>query len=167
MKEDLRTKPLSALCDVYAPFGGMDAGIFTNGADKRIIGPALTVRVHPGDHTYVAALKQRIRKGDIVVISTGGNKTYAVLDQKDCAALALCGAAGIIVDGMLFDPAEEEATGIPVFARGVRPVFLHAVACASVDVPISCGSVAVCPGDWIVADADGVLCIMRSKLEEE
>ena len=102
-----------------------------------------------------------------MVISTGGNKTYAVLDQKDCAVLALCGAAGIIVDGMLFDPAEEEATGIPVFARGVRPVFLHAVACASVDVPISCGNVAVCPGDWIVADADGVLCIMRSKLEEE
>jgi len=34
------------------------------------------------------------------------------------------------------------------------------------DVPIACGSVAVSPGDVVVADADGVLVIPRSLAAE-
>lgn len=167
MKEDFGTKPLSELCDVFAPFGGMDARIAANGPVDRIAGPAVTARVHPGDHAYVSALGKCVNAGDIVVISAGGNETFAVLDRKDCTALALCGAAGIVVDGLLFEPAEEATVGIPVFARGIRPVFLHAASRAEIGVPVSCGGAAVCPGDMIVADGDGVLCIRHIKTEKK
>ncbi len=167
MKEDYKTKPLSELCDACAPFGGMDAKIVPCGPVGRIAGPALTARVHPGDHAYVAALEKQLCKGDIIVISAGGNETCAVLDQKDCLSLALCGAAGIIVDGLLFEPAEEAAVGVPVFARGIRPVFLHAASRAEIGVPVSCGGAAVCAGDTIVADGDGILCIRHTNTEKK
>lgn len=83
------------------------------------------------------------------------------------------GATGVIISGRCRDLAEHRALGFPVFSRGhstlgqspfTRP--------SAVNVPVTIlpqGSgadsflpVTIHPGDWMVADEDGVVCVPRS-----
>ena len=70
------------------------------------------------------------------------------------------GAAGLVTDGTVRDAAGIRAAQIPVFAAGTSPTtnlaLHHAV---DIQVPIGCGGVAVYPGDVLVGDANGVVCI--------
>ena len=68
------------------------------------------------------------------------------------------GCVGIIIDGMATDIDELRDYGLPVWARGLSTVtgkrlFLH----GEFGTPVSCGGVAVAPGDAILADENGVL----------
>ena len=67
-------------------------------------------------------------------------------------------AVGVIIDGRCRDINEHKALGFPVFSRGrstigqspwVRP--------STINTSIRMSSIDVNPGDWIVADEDGVV----------
>jgi len=82
------------------------------------------------------------------------------------------GAIGAVVVGRCRDVTEHRAAGFPVFARaqsalGQRP-FTRPSA-LNVRLTISSGSswpdVEVNPGDWVVADEDGVVCVPREMLD--
>ena len=77
------------------------------------------------------------------------------------------GCIGIIIDGMATDIDELREYGVPVWARGLSPVtgkrlFLHGEFCT----PVSCGGVAVTPGDGILADENGVLVLKADEITE-
>jgi len=55
------------------------------------------------------------------------------------------------------------AIGFPVFARAVLPMGPFMDSPGSINVPISCGGVAVRPGDIIVADGDGVVVVPKDE----
>lgn len=89
------------------------------------------------------------------------------------------GAVGVVISGRCRDLAEHRAAGFPVFARGhstlgqgtfVRP--------SAIDIPLvitpegvegSSGafpSAEVLPGDWIIADEDGVVCVPQALVDQ-
>ncbi len=72
------------------------------------------------------------------------------------------GAAGVVTDGSLRDSPEIAKLEFPVFTAGVSPQINlarhHAV---DMQIPIACGGVAVYPGDVLVGDEEGVMCIPR------
>ena len=78
------------------------------------------------------------------------------------------GAVGVIISGRCRDLAEHRAADFPVFARGhstvgqspfVRPSAVNVTLTIRPQDPGEFAPVAVAPGDWIVADEDGVVCV--------
>lgn len=132
----------------------------------RILGQAYTVRCHPNDNLIVHYAVKYARPGEVLVIATGGHTGSSPWGEL----LSLCakqrGLAGAVLDGCSRDRVQIEAMGFPVFARGVIPQGTFKQCAGSVNIPISCAGVAVCPGDIIGGDDDGVVVVPRQSVEE-
>lgn len=86
------------------------------------------------------------------------------------------GARGVIISGRCRDLAEHRAASFPVFARGhstlgqspfTRPSEVNVPLSIAADVPEEdFPAVQVTPGDWMVADEDGVVCVPAHQVED-
>lgn len=144
--------------------GFMDPGIRALLPDRRIAGTAVTIRFGGIDSTMVHYALGLLRPGDILVMDRLGDTRHAACGGGVAFAARAAGALGIIIDGMATDIGEIREYGLPVWARGLSALtskrqFLLGEFC----VPISCGGVAVRPGDAILADENGVLVIDASE----
>lgn len=125
----------------------------------RILGPACTVRVFPGDNLMVHKSLDVAKPGDIIVVDAAGSSTNAVLGDLVAAKARHRGIAGFVVDGYMRDLPGVLAVELPVFARGVTPIGPLHRGPGEVNFPIQCGGVVVHPGDIIVGDMNGVVVI--------
>lgn len=140
--------------------------VLTDGA-QRVIGPACTVKVFPGDNLMVHAALDVARPGDVVVVDAGSSMMTAVLGDLVCAKARHRGIAGFVVDGLLRDlPGIVRLGDFPVFARGVTPIGPLHRGPGEVNFPISAGGIVVHPGDIIVGDLNGVVVVPRDIAED-
>ena len=73
------------------------------------------------------------------------------------------GAVGCVCDSQIRDVVKIVEMGFSVFCAGIRPLDSKGRGrVMAIDVPVRCGDVLVHPGDWIVADYDGVVVVPRS-----
>ncbi|MBS0451251.1 MAG: RraA family protein [Proteobacteria bacterium] len=127
--------------------------------DTVMCGPAVTVRVRPGDNLMIHKALMMVQPGDVLVIDGGGDVTQALvggLMRTTCLARRI---AGLVIDGALRDRCEWAEEGMPVFARGHTHRGPTKDGPGEINVPIACAGMAVMPGDLIVGDADGVIAI--------
>jgi 4-hydroxy-4-methyl-2-oxoglutarate aldolase len=101
----------------------------------------------------------------VLVIDRAGDMRHAACGGGVAFAARAAGCVGIIIDGMATDIDELREYGLPVWARGLSTVtgkrlFLDGGFATS----ISCGGVAVTPGDAILADENGVLVMPPSDI---
>jgi 4-hydroxy-4-methyl-2-oxoglutarate aldolase len=147
--------------------GFMDPGVRALQQDVRIAGTAVTVRVPGLDSSMVHYALGQVRPGDIMVLDRCGDMKHAVTGGAVIYAARAAGVAGIIVDGVVTDVGELRRYGVPVWCRGVSPITGKMLGLGGgFCVPVSCGGVAVSPGDAIVADECGVLVLRAGDLEE-
>lgn len=132
----------------------------------KLVGPACTVRVYPGDNLMVHKVLDVAKPGDVVVIDAHRSTLNAVLGDMICTKAKHRGIAGFVVDGYVRDLDEVRAHGFPVFARGVTPVGPLHRGPGEINFPICCGGVVVHPGDIIVGDSSGVVVLPRAHAEE-
>ncbi len=130
----------------------------------RIAGRAFTVQCEPGDHLMLHAAIYEAQRGDIIVAQ--GDSDYALAGGNVCAIAQKRGVAGFVIDGVIRDLAEVRSLQFPVFARGVIPKPGAKKSYTPLNQPIVCGGVKVNPGDWIVADEEGIAVIPSEQLEE-
>lgn len=145
----------------------------------RMVGEAFTLRYIPAredldvlsvftdyDHPQRRAI-ERAPSGSVLVIDARGRAEAASLGHILATRFAKRGGAGIVTDGSVRDLAGFERLDLPTFAAASSPttnlVQHHAT---DLQVPIGCGEVAVYPGDVIVGDLDGVVCVPRHLAEE-
>lgn len=85
------------------------------------------------------------------------------------------GALGVIISGRCRDLAEHRAAGFPVFARGHSTLGQSPFTCpCAVNIPLTISTpdapefpaVKVEPGDWMLADEDGVVCVPQAMLQD-
>jgi 4-hydroxy-4-methyl-2-oxoglutarate aldolase len=132
----------------------------------RIVGPAVTADVTPGDGSYSRTALALCQPGDVLVINAHGCAERAVLGGSVCIAARARGLAGIVVDGSVRDIAEIETIGLDVLARAVTPRSgTTESGWGEVNVPVAIGGVAVLPGDLVVADIEGCVVIPRRDAE--
>lgn len=134
---------------------------------RRIAGTAVTVRAYGDDTAIVHYALGKIRPGDVLVLDRAGDARHAMCGGGVAFAANAAGCAGVIIDGMATDIQELREVGMPVWARGLSVVtgksrFLHGEFC----IAVSCGGVAVEPGDAILADENGVLVMKPSEIVE-
>jgi regulator of RNase E activity RraA len=135
--------------------------------DRRIAGTAVTARCYGADTTIVHYALGQLRPGDILVLDRAGDNRHAACGGGVAFAAREAGCLGIIIDGMATDISELREYGVPVWARGLSTVtgkrsFGHGEFC----IPVSCGGVAVEPGDAILADENGVLVLKAHEITE-
>lgn len=126
----------------------------------RVLGPACTVKVYPGDNLMVHKALDIARPGDVVVVDTSGSEMTAVLGDLISTKARHRGLAGFVVDGLIRDLGAIRALGdFPVFARGVTPTGPLHRGPGEINHPVSAGGIVVYPGDIIVGDLSGVVVV--------
>jgi len=146
--------------------GFMDPAIRAMQADVRIAGPAVTVRAPGMDGTIVGYALGQLRRGDVLVIDRAGDHRHAAFGGLVAYACKVAGLAGVIIDGVATDIGEVRKYNVPLWCRGLSAVTTKRIGLAGeFCVPVSCGGVAVNPGDVIIADECGVVVLDREEAE--
>lgn len=151
----LRAVQVSSLCDADKSLPVVDPAVRAVLADRPVVGPAFPVSA-PGDHLPVFAALAQAPPGSVLVVATGGS-TAAVSGELFATEAARRGLAGIVVDGYCRDLRGLRSVGLPIYARGVTPMAGTTVAVPRFGVAVTCGGVAVRPGDLVVGDDDGLV----------
>ncbi|HYD79391.1 MAG TPA: ribonuclease E activity regulator RraA [Paucimonas sp.] len=125
-------------------------------------GPAATLRVFE-DNTLVRATLETPGDGRVLVVDGGGSLRCALVGGNLGVLAQKNGWAGIVVNGCIRDSEEINACDIGVRALALHPQKSRKTGSGERDVRVSIAGVAVRPGDWVYADADGVL-VAREKL---
>jgi regulator of RNase E activity RraA len=125
----------------------------------KLVGRALTLKLLGADAIAVNQALALIQPGDVLVIDTEGDWQHASVGAVTSCAASCAGAVGIVVDGAVTDLLELREAGLPVFARGTSLLTtkLHGRGDSQINQPIHCAGVTVHPGDFVLADDNGVL----------
>jgi 4-hydroxy-4-methyl-2-oxoglutarate aldolase len=127
----------------------------------RIAGSAVTVLCWPGDNLMIHAAVEQCREGDVLVVTTQSPSLDGSFGELFATALRYRGVRGLVTTGGVRDVADLRAMGFPVWSGAVNAQGTVKDSPGSVNVPILVGGTTVRPGDIIVADDDGVLCVPR------
>lgn len=153
----------SILADVAGRRGTLDGRIAPLSRSMRLAGPAFTVEVRPGDNLMIHAAIVMARPGDVLVVDGKGDRTCALMGAIMMTACQTLGLGGVVLDGSHRDSEELLALGFPVYSVGANPNGPSKGVPGRINAPISCGGVAVNPGDLVVGDGDGVVVIERER----
>ena len=145
-KGDAPGAALRVLPPVFRSFGGRE----------RFAGPVTTVRCFE-DNTPVKAAVESPGEGRVLVVDGGGSLRRARVGGNLAAAAARNGWAGVVVDGAVRDVAELAAAEVGIRALALIPLPTERKVAGERDVPVTIQGVPVRPGDWLVADADGIV----------
>jgi len=151
------------ITDAMNRFGGMDANVRPADPQMRCAGPAVTVRVPPGDNLMVYKAFEVAKPGDVLVIESRGYTQVAQWGDLTSMIAKGLGLAGAVMDGSLRDLEGIREVGFPVFAKPVVvPNGSLKDGPGEVNVPVAVGGVPVLPGDIVIADANGVAVVPRA-----
>jgi len=160
-----RSHATSNIADAMGRFHFMDPGIQPR-SGLPLCGPAITVNARPGDNLMVHKALQLAEPGDIVVVSTNGNKTSAVFGELMCRTAVAQRLGGLVVDGAIRDAEGIAALGFPAFSRALTPGGCDKDGPGEINVAVSCGGAVVHPGDIIVGDSDGIAVVPHADAAE-
>jgi RraA family protein len=153
----------SILADVAGRRGTLDGRIAPVSPSMRMAGPAFTVEVRAGDNLMIHTAITLAQPGDVLVIDGKGDRSCALMGSIMINACKKLGLAGVVIDAAVRDTEELRELGFPVYAVGANPNGPTKFVPGRINWPISCGGIAVNPGDLIVGDADGVVVVEREK----
>ena len=124
-----------------------------------LAGPALTVKTRPGDNLMIHKALTLAQPGDVIVVDAGGDLTNALFGEIMVATAVKIGVAGVVLNGAVRDSEVIGQGTFPLYAAGVTHRGPYKDGPGEVNVPIAIDGMVVHPGDLIVGDADGLLCI--------
>jgi len=127
----------------------------------RISGTALTVLCWPGDNLMLHLAVDQAREGDIVVATTTSPSSDGLFGELIATSLAAREVAGLVMGAGVRDTAELREMGFPVWTASVSVQGTVKETAGAVNVPVTVGGQVIRPGDAIVADDDGVVCVPR------
>ncbi|WP_456468812.1 3-hexulose-6-phosphate synthase [Archaeoglobus sp.] len=140
-------------------------GVYPLVRGKKIVGKAVTVSTMDGDWAKTVEAINVAGEGDVLVIKCSGD-TAAVWGELATRSCINRKIAGVIIDGAVRDVDDIRELGYPVFARKEVPNAGEPKGFGEINVKIICGGVEVNPGDWIIADDNGVMVIPKQRAYE-
>jgi 4-hydroxy-4-methyl-2-oxoglutarate aldolase len=129
----------------------------------RAAGTALTVLCGPGDNLMLHAAIEQARPGDLLVVTTTSPSSDGFVGELITTSLAARGAAGLVTTTGVRDVAPITAARFPVWSAFISAQGTQKAFAGAVNVPVSIGGTVVRPGDAVVADDDGVVCVPRDQ----
>lgn len=131
-----------------------------------LAGPALTVKCRPGDNLMIHKALTMAQRGDVIVVDAGGDLTNALFGEIMVATSVARGVAGVVLNGAVRDSEEIGAGEFPLYAAGVTHRGPYKDGPGEINVPVAIDGMVIHPGDLVVGDADGLLCVPYDSVEE-
>jgi len=152
---------------------GVISGLALRSGAGRVSGTAVTVKqnvarfgVYDTDAFAVGHFLDAISFGSMLVIDMGG-ASVSTFGGLAARAAVLGGASGVIIDGGCRDIAEIQATRLWLSSRHVTPTSgRHRVRIDGINVPVTICGISVAPGDIVIGDETGIVCVGPERLLE-
>jgi RraA family protein len=151
--------PLANVSDVMARMTAGGPRLRPMHGGGAMAGPALTVKTRPGDNLMVHKAIDMAEPGDVIVVDAGGDLTGAIIGELMATHAATRGVAGLVINGAVRDSAALRAARFPVFAAGVTHRGPYKDGPGEINFPIALDGMVIEPGDLVLGDDDGVLCV--------
>nr|WP_198981016.1 RraA family protein [Herbaspirillum sp. ASV7] len=151
--------PVANISDSMARMSAGGARLRPLHRGGKLAGAALTVKSRPGDNLMVHKALDLAEPGDIVVVDAGGDLSNAIIGELMVAHAIQRGLGGIVIYGAVRDLDAIQAGSFPVFAAGVTHRGPYKDGPGEINVPIAIEGMVIAPGDLVVGDNDGLLCV--------
>lgn len=145
--------------------GGWIPNVKPFGVKSKFFGQAITVKTYPGDWAKPVEAVDIAKQGDVIVIDACGQPP-AVWGELATQSAVIKKLAGVVIYGAIRDVEEIRRLAFPAFATLCCPQAGEPKGLGEINVPIQIGKIKILPGDWIVGDDDGVVCIPHQKAAE-
>lgn len=157
--EALGRLPVANVSDVMARLDAAGPRLRPYHRAGNLAGPAFTVKTRPGDNLMIHKALDMAQAGDVIVVDAGGDLTNALIGEMMLMQAERRGLAGIALDGAIRDLAHVRAHDFPVYAAGVTHRGPYKNGPGAINVPVSLGGMVIEPGDAILGDEDGLVCV--------
>ncbi|MDE2334758.1 MAG: RraA family protein [Rhodospirillales bacterium] len=163
--EAFRALPVANVSDSMSRMSAGGARLRPYYSGPTMAGPALTVKTRPGDNLMVHKALDIAIAGDVVVVDAGGDLTSAIIGELMQAHARTRRLGGIVINGAIRDVAALRASDFPVFAAGVTHRGPYKDGPGEIGVPVAIEGMVIAPGDLMLGDEDGVLCVPAAEAE--
>jgi 3-hexulose-6-phosphate synthase/6-phospho-3-hexuloisomerase len=156
--------PSCVVADSQERAGVMRSYIRPLTSDIRFVGPALTVRLEPGNQVDCLDALAVAQPGDVIVVDAAGETETSIWGGLMSGLCKMKGVVGAVVDGAIRDTDETRDLGFFIFSKAIVPRSTHTpysgrMEPIEINVPIQCAGVLVRPGDLVLGDEIGVVVI--------
>lgn len=159
MVSKFREIPVANISDVMSRITAGGPNLRPMHKKGGLAGPAVTVKTRPGDNLMVHHAFNTASPGDVIVVDAGGDLTNAIVGELMLSHAIKQKLAGVIIHGAIRDYSWINSNEFPVYAGGVTHRGPYKDGPGELNLPIALDGMVVEPGDLIVGDDDGVLCI--------
>lgn len=151
--------PVANISDSMSRMTAGGASLRPMHAGGVLAGPALTVKTRPGDNLMLHKAIDMAEPGDVIIVDGGGDLTNSLIGEMMAAHAEYRGVAGLVIYGAIRDYDTIHAGRFPIFAAGITHRGPYKDGPGEINVPIAIEGMVIEPGDLIVGDGDGVVCV--------
>jgi regulator of ribonuclease activity A len=135
------------------------------GGKRRFCGEILTIRCFE-DNSLVGETVRTEGRGRVIVVDGGGSLRRALLGDILAAAAVKNGWQGLVINGCVRDVEILETLDLGVKALAACPVKTDKRGEGQINVALRFGGAQMEPGQYLYADANGIV-VARAKLDVE